>query len=198
MFIEGAWVVLPYIKGLSEQYRWTLAKYKVRVLFKGTSTIKSILIHPKDPIPDAQKTDIIYYWKCQAHKCTAEYISETKMSLKERVSDHRNQTTCAIKTTTSLTNYPKAEVKDFTIDRDSNILYCWVKEALYICIKDLSLNRNIGKIRIPSVFNKLLKPHTQLEQPHSSISPPKRAPSSLGLLKQETINTLHLLDLHQQ
>ena len=33
-FIEGARVVIPYIKGLSEQYRYTLAKYRVRVFFK--------------------------------------------------------------------------------------------------------------------------------------------------------------------
>ena len=58
-FIEGTRVVIPYIKGLSEQYRCTLANYKVRVFFKGTSTIKSLLMHPKDPIPDSQKTDII-------------------------------------------------------------------------------------------------------------------------------------------
>ena len=58
-FIEGARVVIPYIKGLSEQYRHTLAKYKVRVFFRGTNTIKSSLMHPKDPIPDAQKPDII-------------------------------------------------------------------------------------------------------------------------------------------
>ena len=95
-FIEGARVVIPYIKGLSEQYRHTLAKYRVRVFFKGTSTIKSLLMHPKDPIPDAQKTDIIYHWKCPANNCTAEYIGETNRSLKERVSSHRNQTTSAI------------------------------------------------------------------------------------------------------
>ena len=65
-FIEGARVVIPYIKGLSEQYRHTLAKYRVTVFLKGTSTIKSLLMHPKDPIPDAQKTDIIYHWKCPA------------------------------------------------------------------------------------------------------------------------------------
>ena len=38
-FIEGARVVIPYIKGLSEQHKHTLAKYKVRVFSKGTSTI---------------------------------------------------------------------------------------------------------------------------------------------------------------
>ena len=33
-FIEGARVVIPFIKGLSEQYRYAPAKYKVRVFFK--------------------------------------------------------------------------------------------------------------------------------------------------------------------
>ena len=169
-FIEQARAVIPYIKGLNEQYRHTLAKYRVRVFFKGTSTIKSLLIHPKDPIPDAQKTDIIYHWKCPANNCTTEYIGETNRSLKERVSDHRNQTTSAIRNHHISTKHPKAELKDFTIiDRDSNTIHSWAKEALYICIKDPSFNRNIGKVRIPSVINKLLKPPTQLELPHSFI-----------------------------
>ena len=114
-FIEGARVVISYIKGLSDQDRHTLAKYRVRVFFKGTSTIKSLLLHPKDPITDAQKTDIIYHWKCPANNCTAEYIGETNRSLKERVSDHRNQTTHAIRNHHISTKYPKAELKDFTI-----------------------------------------------------------------------------------
>ena len=112
-FIEGARVVIPYIKGLSEQYRHTLAKYRVRVFFKGISTIKSLLMQPNDPIPDVQKTDIIYHWKCLANNCTAEYIAETNRSLKERVSDHRNQTTSAIRYHHIFTKHPKAELKDF-------------------------------------------------------------------------------------
>ena len=188
-----------YIKGLSEQYRHTLTKYQVRVLFKSTSTIKSLLMHPKDPIPDAQKTDIIYQWKCPVHHCTAEYIGKTNRSLKERVSDHRNQTTSAIRNHHISTKHPKAELKDFIIiDRDSNTLHHWAKEALHICIKDPSLNRNIGKVRILSVFNKLLKPHRQLELPHSSIPLPEGAPSLLGLSTLKTINTSQLLDLHLQ
>ena len=105
MFIEGAWVVTPYTKGLSEQYRHTLAKYKVRAFFEGTSTIKSLLMHPKGPIPDAQKTDIIY------HNCTAEYIGEANGSLKERVSDCRNQNISAIIHYYISTNIPKQNLK---------------------------------------------------------------------------------------
>ena len=155
-------------KGLSKQYRHTLAKYRVRVFFKGTSTIKSLLVHPKDPIPDAQKTDIIYHWKCPANNCTVQYIGGTNRSLK--VSGHRNQTTRAIRNHHISTEYPKAE--DFTIiDRESNTLHHQAKEALPIRIKDSSLNRNIGKVRIPSVFNKLLKPPRHLELSYSSIPP---------------------------
>ena len=157
-FIEGARVVMPYIKGLSEQYRHTLAKYRVRVFFKGTSIIKSLLMHPKDPVPDAQKTDIIYHSKCPANNCTAEYIGKTNRPLKERVSDYRNQTTSAIKNHHISTKHPKAELKDFTIiDRENNTLHHQAKEALHIHIKDPSLNRNIGKVRFPLVFTKLLK-----------------------------------------
>ena len=81
-FIERTRVVTSYIKGLSEQYRHTLAKHKVRDFFKGTSTIKSLLMHLKDPIPDAQKADIIYHWKCQANNYTGQYMGETNRSLK--------------------------------------------------------------------------------------------------------------------
>ena len=84
------------------------------------------------------------------------------------------------------------------IDRDSNTLHCPAREALHICIKDPSFNRNIGKVRIPSEFNELLKPPRQQELPHSSISQPKGEPSLLGLSTQKTINTSHLLDLHLQ
>ena len=173
-FIEGARVVIPNIKGLSEQYRHNLAKFRVRVFSKGISTIKSLLMHPKDPIPDAHKTDIIYHRKCPTNNCTTEYIGETNRSLKERVSDHRNQTTSAIRNHHISTKHPKAELKDFTrIDRESNTQHCQAKEALHIRIKDPSLNRNIGKVRIPTVFNKLLKLPRQLEPPHSSIPLPK-------------------------
>ena len=168
--IGGARVVIPYIRGLGEQYRHTLAKNKVKVFFKGTSTITSLLMHSKDPIQDSQKTNIIYHWKCPTHNCTAEYKGETNRSQKERVSDHRNQTTSAIRNHHISKKHPKAELKDFTIiDRDSNTLHHQAKEELHIHIKDPSFNRNIGKVRIPSVFNKFLKPLTQLEHLYSSV-----------------------------
>ena len=107
-------------------------------------------MHPKDPIPDAQKTDIIYHGKCPANNCTVEYIGEPNRSLKESISDHRKKNNNAIRNHHISTKDPNVKLKDFTIiDRDSNTLHHQVKEALHICIKDPSLNRNIGKVRIP-------------------------------------------------
>ena len=101
--------------------------------------------------------------------------------------------------TTSPQNTQKQNLKDFTvIERDSNTLHYWANEVLHICIKDPSFKRYIGKVRIPSVFNKLLKPHTQLEHPHSSIPPPKQGTFFTWSLNTKTINSSHLLDLHLQ
>ena len=123
--------------------------------FKGTSTIKSLLMHPKDPVPVGKKTDIIYHCKCPAHICTAEHIIETNRSLRERVSDHKNQTTCAMRNQHISTNHPTAELIDLTvIEGENNTLYHQVKEAVYIHIKDPSLSRTIGKVKIPPVFKK--------------------------------------------
>ena len=197
-FIEGARVVIPCTKGLSEQYRHTLAKYKVRVFFKGTSTIKSLLMHPIDPIQDAQITDIIYHWKFPANNCTAEYIGETNRSLKERVSDNRNQTTSAIRNHHIPTKHPEAEHKDFTKTETATPYTIEQKKHFTFVSKDPSLNRNLDKVSIPSVFNKLLKPPRQLKLLHRSIPHPRGASSLLGLSTQKTINTSHLLDLHLQ
>ena len=121
------------------------------------------------------------------------HIGETNRPLKGRDSDHRNQVTSA---TRFYTKYTKAEFKDFTIiDRDSNTLHCQGKWTLQICTKDPLLNRNIGKVRIPSAFNKLLNPCTQLGNPHSFIPPPKGALFHLVFQNKRQL-TPHLHNLH--
>ena len=111
-FIEGARVVTSYIKGLSEQYRHTLAEYKVRVFFKGTSTIKSLIMHPKDPIPDTRKP--LEVPSQQLHS----WIHRWNQQVPERkVLDHRNQTTSAIRNHHISTKQTKAECTWFHNNR---------------------------------------------------------------------------------
>ena len=98
----------------------------------------------------SQRCEVLIVFCVERPSKEGEYLGETKRTLKERVSGHRNQTTSAIRNHHISTKYPKAELKDFTItDKDSNTLHHWTKQALQICIQDPSLNRNIGKVRIP-------------------------------------------------
>ena len=86
-------------------------------------------MHSKDPIPDAQKTDISYHLKCPANSCTAEYIGETNRSLKESFRPYKSNHQCHQNHHIS-TKHPKAELKDFTkLDRDSNTLHHWAKRS---------------------------------------------------------------------
>ena len=105
---------------------------------------------------------------------------------------HRNQLPHLYKT-------PKAEIKDFTIiDRNSNTLHHQAKETLHIHIKDPSLYQHTSKVKITTVFNKLLKPYTQLVQPYTSTPHPNQPSSSLGLSTQKTTDTSQLLHLYLQ
>ena len=139
-----------------------------------------VFTHAKDPIPDAQKTDIIYHWKCPANNCTVEYIDETNRSLKERVLDHRNQTTSAIRNHHISTNHPKAELKDFIIiDRERATPYTVEQKKHFTFIskiyhsteklaksESLQYSTNFSKLPDNYNFHTVLSPHPRGHQLH--------------------------------
>ena len=81
-------------------------------------------MHPKDLILAAQKTDIIFYWKCPT--TTAQLNTQVKPtgpSKKEFQAIEIKPPVPSLNHHIS-TNHPKAELKDFTIiDRDTNTLH---------------------------------------------------------------------------
>ena len=52
------------------------------------NTIRSILVHPKDKTPDAQKCGLVYQVACP--ECPLTYIVETGRMLDTRMKDHLN------------------------------------------------------------------------------------------------------------
>ena len=89
--------------------------------------------------------------------------------------------------TTTSPQTPKTELKRFHNKTKTATPYTVEqKKHFQIFIKNPSLNWNTGKVKIPSVFNKLLNLPRQLELPHSSIPPPKGASSLFGLSTQKT------------
>ena len=45
---KESFVMVPYIQGISEEFRRTLKDTKVQIIFKGCNTLKPLLMYPKE------------------------------------------------------------------------------------------------------------------------------------------------------
>ena len=80
-------VVLPYVHGTSEELARIFKKRQITSAMKPHSTLRTLLVHPKD------KTDPkegVYTIDCAG--CSKKYVGETKRKLKVRVKEHRTGT----------------------------------------------------------------------------------------------------------
>ncbi len=73
-------VVIPIIKGVSEELTRLFKKYEVPMYFKPTNTLRQLLVRPKDKLKKERVLGPVYQISCE--KCLATYISETERSLK--------------------------------------------------------------------------------------------------------------------
>ena len=71
---KKSYMVLPYVKGLSESMKNVGKKHGIQTYFKGGNTIKSLLMTPKDKDHITKKSGIIYRFKCNRVDCDDEYI----------------------------------------------------------------------------------------------------------------------------
>ena len=58
------YIVIPYTQGLAESFKNTCGKYGIQTYFKGNSTIKQVLMIPKDQDPKVKKSGVIYSFQC--------------------------------------------------------------------------------------------------------------------------------------
>ena len=64
-----------------------LSDINPQVHMKPFKTLRRILSHPKDCIPDDDKSSVVYKINC--HDCDASYVGEMGRALKTHVSEHR-------------------------------------------------------------------------------------------------------------
>ena len=77
---------LPYIKGLSETLKRVCRPLEVRIRHKATNTLRSLLTRIKTPLPETQKTGVIYEIPC---RCGQVYIGETCKTFTDRMKEHK-------------------------------------------------------------------------------------------------------------
>ena len=76
------------MQGTSEALTRVFKAHGVGTYNRPINTIRSILVHPKDKTPDAQKCGLVYQVECP--ECPLTYIGETGRTLATRMEDHLN------------------------------------------------------------------------------------------------------------
>ena len=80
-----ATVILPYVKGLSEQLGRCLQQLGVRIVFKSETTLRSQLLRPKDAVDPVKQDGVVYRIPCE---CGKVYIGETERPMQDRIEEH--------------------------------------------------------------------------------------------------------------
>ena len=155
---KSIFISAPYFHGLSESYKQLFKYTAVQVCFKCQSTIKLMLMHPKDKVDPSLKKDVVYQWSCTKPNCKSSYIGETSRSLCNHVKEHRKEeSNSAIYQHCSTKGHPLPNVDQFKIIDQEKCQIAWeAKEAIHIQKLDPELNRNVGKMVIPCVFDCIL------------------------------------------
>jgi hypothetical protein len=152
-------VVIPYVKGVSEQLCRTFKRFEVPLYFKPSNTLRQLLVRPKDPLAKEKVVGPVYHIPCE--ECPASYIGETERSLKARFSEHRRPSSV----NSEVSQHIHQAYPGHRIDMDKTKILTveprWfergVKEAIYIRAKQPSLNKDGGRFNLSPIWTNLLK-----------------------------------------
>ena len=152
---QNPYMIIPYYKGMSESLKKVCSKHGVQVYFKGGTTIKNLLMAPKDQDPIQKKSGVLYRYKCDRVQCDEEYIGESSRTFVEMFREHQKAPS-PIYDHFNITGH-NVTIDNFSIvgREDQNIIRT-IKEALYISVNNPSLNRNIGKYHLPHIWDEVL------------------------------------------
>ena len=152
---KKSYIVVPYMKGLGETCKNICRRYGVEVYFRGGSTIRDLLVHPKDKDTILKKSGVIYKYSCGRVDCGEEYIGESGRTFGERYREHM-RTPSPIMDHQNTTGH-EVSLDNFTIvGREENNIARNIKEAIFIRVNDPSLNRNIGKFQLSHIWDEVL------------------------------------------
>ena len=148
-------MVVPYTKGLSESLKKVCNKHGVQVYFRGSKTIRSLLVVPKNKDPILKKSGVIYRYKCDRVECDEEYIGEPSRTFGERFKEHQKAPS-PIYDHSNTTGHTTT-IENFSIvGREHQNLIRTIKEALYIKVNNPSINRNRVKHHLPHIWDEVL------------------------------------------
>ena len=139
-------VVIPYTKGIAESIKHICGKCGIQVHFKGNTTIKQVLMKPKDQDPKDMKSGVIYSFQCNHIACNGEYIGETTRTLEERGNENLKQPS-SIHVYIQQTGHTVTDTSFSIIGRE---------DSIFIRVNNPTLNQNTGKYNHSPIWDRVL------------------------------------------
>ena len=149
-------IVVPYIHGLGVKLKRTCNTRGIQVHFKDTNTIKTLLTAPIDRSNKLQNSGVIYKFKCPHINCLEEYIGESGRTFGDRLKEHQRAPSPIHHHSNSI-GHPVSPECFTIVDREPHGFTRNIKVAMYICVNDPSLNRNLGKYQLPHIWDQVLQ-----------------------------------------
>ena len=131
--------------------------HQYRFVSKAKTPLNRCSCIPKQGGPIPQK-DLVYQWSCTKPNCKSLYIRETSRSLCDHVKEHSKEgSNSAIYQHCSTKGHQLPNIDQFKIiDQEKSQIADEAKEAIHIQKLGPELNRNVGKMVIPCVFDSIL------------------------------------------
>ena len=168
-------VVVPYVQGLSEKITRIYKKYGISTSVRPNSTLRQLLVHPKDKLEALENGEIVYRIPCKM--CNKSYIGETGRQLKTRIDEHKkdvnsisSQTFTRNKRKESQSTIHKSAITDHVatsnhiidwegvkiVDKESNRRRRHVREAIWIRRTEGAINRDQGCYELSHLYNTVI------------------------------------------
>ena len=139
------------IGGATEPISRLIRKTGVAAHAKPHTTIRSILVAPKDKDNPQDKCGVVYQLTC--HDCEASYIGETERALKQKLKEHHKDSS-PVGHHMGYNNHELDSQNIRIVDRDSRWFQRGVREAIEI---RPTLNPDRGRHNLPSVYNTIVR-----------------------------------------
>ena len=168
-------VTIPYQQGTSERLSHAFKKRGFAAVMKPHTTIRSLVVHPKDKLKTDQKAGVIYKIPCQ--QCDKSYVGETGRILKDRISEHERDVRLNSKhqytrsqrkqsegefNKSAITDHCNKENHTIAWDQvkilsqESNTTARRIKEAIAIKRCTSNMNRNEGTHYLSPIYHSII------------------------------------------
>ena len=135
---------------------------------QGHQHIKDSTRKPQGEGPQNNQTGIIYHYQCPQINCPSAYIGESGRSLGERVKEHFKAPS-AIHLHSTTPGHPMDAEQFNIVHKEVNSHTRTIWEAMFICMQDPTLSRNLGKYQLPHIWDHLLLASPTLQHKPSSL-----------------------------